>query len=219
MEKSEAIVDTCFLQKVSDGGIIPDNIKTILDELNFIPVAHPYICDHEFSLHSYSKKLIDDGYIRRIDYCEFLKDECDKQLYEGYFFSLHEEMRLFLEAKGGPKQIKKLSFNSEQNIYNTHYQGSSMGDVHMVLMAAFMNLPIILTEDSDIELLSVLAKKRISIGDYNLVIYNAWDLIKRIADSENPQINKKDLVKILNNIGERNKRSELNAIWNSRHSN
>jgi|GEM_PF-1059850 len=217
MEKSEVIVDTCFLQKVSDYGRVPDNIKAIFDELNFRPVVHPYICDHEISLHAFSIKLIDDGYIRKIEYDEFIKDEYERQLYEQYFFMLHEEMRLLLEAKGGLKQLGKLNIKSGQTIYDTHYQGSSMGDVHMVLMASFMDLSIILTEDSDIDLLSVIAKKRISLGTYNLMIYNAWDLVKMIAGRANSKISKKDLVRILLNMGERSKKSELNTIWNSSH--
>lgn len=53
MKKTEAIVDTCFLQKLSSEGKKPENIKTILSQLDFVPVAHPYIIEHELSLKSY----------------------------------------------------------------------------------------------------------------------------------------------------------------------
>ena len=49
MRKTEVIVDTCFLQKLSSEGKAIDNVKRILAELEYIPVVHPYIYEHELS--------------------------------------------------------------------------------------------------------------------------------------------------------------------------
>ena len=98
MEKTEVIVDTCFLQKLSSEGKVIDNIKRVLDELEYIPVVHPYIYEHELSLHSYFVSLVEDGYIKVMGYDEFQKDAIDKQTYEAYYDVLYEEMRLTLEA-------------------------------------------------------------------------------------------------------------------------
>ena len=43
MKKTEVVVDTCFLQKLSSEGKAVDNIKKVLAELEYIPVVHPYI--------------------------------------------------------------------------------------------------------------------------------------------------------------------------------
>ena len=217
MEKIEAIVDTCFLQKLSSEGKNVDNIKKVIDELSFKPVCHPYIATHELKLHSYLQNLLDVGYVREISYSEFIKDEMDKELYEAYYEQLYEDFRLFLEIKGGPKQIERLNLLPGTSIYDLHKQGSSMGDVHMLLMAMFMRLPIILTEDSDVETLSILAKKRIDFDNYTLKIYDAFDLLKEIATKEETSICKKEFKKILNDIGKRKSRSELRKIWNESH--
>ena len=107
MGKTEVIVDTCFLQKVSSEGKEIGNIKKILPELEYIPVVYPYIYEHELSLHSHFQRLVKEGYMRVIDYNEFQKDALDKQFYEAYYEELYEDMRLALEALGGPKQIEK----------------------------------------------------------------------------------------------------------------
>lgn len=124
MEKTEVIVDTCFLQKLSSEGKVIDNIKRVLAELEYIPVVHPYIYEHELSLHSYFVRLVEDGYIKVMRYDEFQKDAIDKQTYEAYYDVLYEEMRLTLEAMNSPKQVEKLCLQKGQTIYNTHKQGS-----------------------------------------------------------------------------------------------
>ena len=217
MTKNEAIIDTCFIEKITSGGSKVENIKLVLEELEYKPVVHPYVAKHEISLHSYSNDLIETGYIRKIEYSEFIPDEDDKLMYEDYFYQVYEDMRQFLEAKGVPKQIEKLVLPKNQDIYSYHRQGSSLGDVHMILMAAFMRLPIILTEDSDIELLRTIAKNRVSLGDFRLDIYNGVELLKKIAANDTPSLTKKDLESILLNMGERSKRSELRAVWNEHH--
>ena len=140
MRKTEVIVDTCFLQKLSSEGKAIDNVKRILTELEYIPVVHPYIYEYELSLYSYFVRLVEEKYIRVISYNEFQKDTADKQTYEDYYDVLYEEMILTLEAMNSPKQIEKLCLHKHkgQTIYNTHKQGSSMGDVHMILMASYL---------------------------------------------------------------------------------
>ena len=74
MGKTEVIVDTCFLQKLSSEGRATDNIKKVLNELEYVPVVHPYIYEHELSLHSYFVRLAGEEYIRVIQYNEFQKE-------------------------------------------------------------------------------------------------------------------------------------------------
>ncbi len=217
MGKTEVIVDTCFLQKLSSEGKSIDNVKKVLAELEYIPVVHPYIYEHELSLYSYYKTLVNEGYMRVIKYGEFQKDAFDKQTYEAYYDVLYEDMRLALEAIGGPKQINKLCLRNGQTIYDTHNQGSSMGDVHMILMAAYLKMPILLTEDSDIELLKDIAKRKMQLGQYSLQILNGVQLIEEIAKKEDSSIDKKELETILKAMGERGHVSEMKTIWNKNH--
>ena len=217
MGKTEVIVDTCFLQKVSSEGKATDNIKKMLAELEYIPVVHPYIFEHELSLHSYLKRLVDEGYIRVIQYNEFQKDASDRQSYEAYYDILYEDMRLALEAMNSPKQVEKLCLHKGQTIYNTHKQGSSMGDVHMILMASYLQKPILLTEDSDIEMLRDIARKRMRLGQYSLQIFSAVELLEEIAQKQDSSISVKEIELILKAMGERNAVSSIKAVWRENH--
>lgn len=216
MAKTEVIVDTCFLQKLSSEGKVTDNIKKVLAELGYSPVVHPYVYTHELSLFSYYEQLVREGYIRVISYDEFQKDPSDKESYEAYYHVLYEDLRLALKASGC-KQIDKLCLHKSQTIYNTHKQGSSMGDVHMILMASYLQMPVILTEDSDIELLRDISKRRMQIGRYSLQIFNGIQLIEEIAKKQDSSLTIKEIETILKAMGERKAVSGMKMLWRKNH--
>ena len=219
MSKKEAIVDTCFFNKLSNDGKNIEAFKKVLVDLDFKPVVHPYIAEKELDVFPHFNKLVEERFIRKAEYNEFIEDEDDAELYEQYFPELYEEMREYLEIKGSKKQIEKLTIPKGRTIYTYRKASMSLGDVHMILMAFFMRLPIILSEDGDIEFLRSVAKRKISSDSYNLDIYNVMDLIKMIAQKEDTTFSKKELKNVVLNVKERPKLAEVNEIWDKSHSN
>ena len=219
MSKKEAIVDTCFFNKLSNNGKNIEAFKKVLVDLEYKPVVHPYIAEKELDVFPQFNKLIEEGFIRKAEYSEFIEDEDDAELYEQYFPELYEEMREYLEIKGSKKRIEKLAIPKGQTIYTYRRAGMSLGDVHMILMAFFMRLPIILSEDGDIEFLRSVAKRKISSNSYNLDIYNVMDLIMMIAQKEDTTFSKKELEKTVLEVKERSRLSEVKRTWNRTHSN
>ena len=219
MSKKEAIVDTCFFNKLSNDGKNIEAFKKVLVDLDYKPVVHPYIAEKELDVFPHFNKLVEEGFIRKAEYSEFIEDEDDAELYEQYFPELYEEMREYLEIKGSKKQIEKLVIPKGQTIYTYRRAGMSLGDVHMILMAFFMRLPIILSEDGDIEFLRSVAKRKISSDSYNLDIYNVMDLIMMIAKKEDATFSKKELEKVVLEVKERARLSEVKQVWNETHSN
>lgn len=219
MSKKEAIVDTCFFNKLSNNGKNIEAFKKVLVDLEYKPVVHPYIAEKELDVFPQFNKLIEEGFIRKAEYSEFIEDEDDAELYEQYFPELYEEMREYLEIKGSKKRIEKLAIPKGQTIYTYRQAGMSLGDVHMILMASFMRLPIILSEDGDIEFLRSVAKRKISSNSYNLDIYNVVDLIMMIAQKEDTTFSKKELEKVVLEVKERVRLSEVKQAWNETHSN
>ncbi len=219
MSKKEAIVDTCFFNKLSNDGKNIEAFKKVLVDLDYKPVVHPYIAEKELDVFPHFNKLVEEGFIRKAEYSEFIEDKDDAELYEQYFPELYEEMRAYLEIKGSKKQIEKLAIPNGQTIYTYRRAGMSLGDVHMILMAFFMRLPIILSEDGDIEFLRSVAKRKISGDSYNLDIYNVIDLIMMIAQKEDTTFSKKELEKVVLEVRERARLSEVKQAWNETHSN
>lgn len=204
---------------MSNNGKNIEAFKKVLVDLEYKPVVHPYIAEKELDVFPQFNKLIEEGFIRKAEYSEFIEDEDDAELYEQYFPELYEEMREYLEIKGSKKRIEKLAIPKGQTIYTYHRAGMSLGDVHMILMAFFMRLPIILSEDGDIEFLRSVAKRKISSNSYNLDIYNVVDLIMMIAQKEDTTFSKKELEKVVLEVKERARLSEVKQAWNETHSN
>lgn len=219
MSKKEVIVDTCFFNKLSNNGKNIETFKKVLVDLDYKPVVHPYIAEKELDVFPYFIKLLEEGFIRKAEYSEFIEDEDDAELYEQYFSQLYEEMREYLEIKESKKQIEKFVIPKGQTIYTYRRAGMSLGDVHMILMAFFMRLPIILSEDGDIEFLRSVAKRKISSDSYNLDIYNVIDLIMMIAQKEDTTFTKKELEKVMLEVKERARLSEVKQAWRESHSN
>lgn len=215
--QQKAIVDTCLLHKLSADGKNPDYIKKVIDNLGYNPLAHKYVAEQEFELHGYLKKLLDEGFIEVVEYEEFLDSDFSRKLYEQQFIDIYNELRDYLKNKGGTKQMPELRIPTGHTIYDYHMHGSSMGDVHMILMASFMRLPVFLSEDSDIALLRDIAKRRLSISSYQLNIYNTMDLLRLIAVNSNADISHKEFENIVKQTGERSNWKDLNSIWNENH--
>lgn len=217
MNKKEVIVDTAFLEKLSCDGKNLETFKKVLSDLDYKPVAHPYIAANELDMHSYFDKLVAEGFVRVADYNEFLCDDEDKTLYKSYFVDIHNTLREYLEAKGGKKQIEKLVLPPGQTVFTYRKASMSLGDVHMILMAFFAGMPIILTEDSDIDMLRSITKRKMGSERYTLNIYSAVDLLIMIAKKEETVFEKSDLVKIVKSIGERVHQSDVKQAWNITH--
>ncbi len=214
MCKKEAIVDTCFFNKLSSEGKHVEDMKQVLDELEYKAIVPPYIWQHEMDVFPYFDKLVRDGYVRKVEYDEFLK-EGDKELYTFYFKELHGMLVDRLEV-GEKKNILRLPEPLPIDLFHYFKAKMSLGDVHMILMASFMDVPVIFTEDSDIDLLKTIAKNRLSYQDHELKIYSCIDLIKEIASKENSNISRKGLKEIVKHIGARNKWQDVVAVIEGR---
>lgn len=219
MNKKEVLVDTVFLEKLSCDGKNLETFKKVLSDLEYKPVVHPYIAANELDMHSYFDRLVAEGFIRVAQYSDFLCDDDDRALYEAYFLDIHNTLREYLEATGGKKQLEKLVLPTGQDVFTYRKAAMSLGDVHMILMAFFTGIPIILTEDTDIDVLRSITRRKMGSETYALEIYSAVDVLIMIAKKEETIFEKSDLVDIVKSIGERRHQSDIKQAWNRTHHN
>lgn len=219
MDKTEVIVDTCFFNKLSNEGKNIELLKKVLTDLDYRPVVHPYIAQNELDMYPYFDSLVKEGFVRIVNYDEFIFDEDDEELYKQYFFELHNDLRERLELSGGKKHLKKMSISPKQTIFTYRQANNSLGDIHMILMAFFMQLPVVLSEDADIVELRFLTKRKMSSDSYKLEIFNVMDLLLKIAQKTDTTFTKPELQKAVLEVRERKRLSEIKQAWNEHHKN
>ena len=219
MEKTKAVIDTCFLNKISSDGKHVENLKKVLKELEYMPVVHPYCAEHELNLVDAYKKLIEERYIEVIEYDSFIPTSTHKVMYKKQFEDLFKQLKKFIDSKrNNKKHMPDFDFATE-DIFKTHKAGSSLADVHSVLMAYYLGFPVVLTEDSDISYLKTVSEQKFKLTAYKISIYNALDLIKKIASNPDCGLTKKELEAILVQMDGIKHRADVRAIWGKQHKN
>ena len=87
----------------------------------------------------------------------------------------------------------------------------------MILMAFFTKMPIILTEDTDIDKLRAIAKRKMKSESYALDIHSTVDILIMLAEKEDSVFSKNELVDIVKSIGEKRHQSDIKQAWNRTH--
>lgn len=213
MDKTEVLIDTVFLHKLSSEGKEIEALKQVLSELEFKPIVHPYIAKNELDMFPYVDKLVSEGYIRIASYDEFLFEKSDKDIYCSYFQDIHDDLRKYLDSTAGRKKLDILRLPMGQDIFGYRKAGMSLGDVHMILMASFMKIPVILSDDSDMDILRIIVKKKISYSEYELNILSCIEVLEKIALLKEKNFTKAELLKILKNIGENKNKHIITKAW------
>jgi len=211
MEKTEVLIDTCFVERLTGEGEHIEDFQPIMEALSYSPVVHPYLYEHEF-LRPYQKKLVADGIVSRADYEASLGPKGSYQwiLYEQYFRVLYRKLKARTEAVGR-KSMEDLPDNAD--IFTFRSSKSSLGDGHLMTFAILTGMPVILTEDEDISILQEIAKVNISTDANSLMIYNTKDLILDLAGKEECGIPRKKLKNILKATGNKDAMPEFQEKW------
>lgn len=137
MEENKVALDTDFISKITkyksrDPAAL---FRDIFDVLGKTPVVHQFIAECELMNDKVALSLIEDGVIKVIPYEEFLPENGSEQR------DFYENMFRELNAK-----ITGCSLDEKTNIYERK-AGHSFGEVHTVLMAVELGIPIFYSND------------------------------------------------------------------------
>ena len=213
----EVLVDTSFFEKMTCGGNHVDIFDKMVLEAGYLPVVHPYLAKYELDVRPYFKRLCASDKVRIASYDEFLEDETDRITYVNQFMVIHEELRKVMDTNNSRKHLDKLTLPKGMTVFNYRKAGMSLGDVHMILMAFYTGIPVIFTEDSDIDILRSITRRYISSDNYTLDIMNAVDIIRSDVSSAGFMIEKKELENMVKLIGERHNLADIKTAWKDAH--
>lgn len=198
----KAIIDSCFINKFKDGTDLVDDFFKLMRELNIELFMHPYIAEYELDMFPYIDKLIEQGVFSVISYEVFLPNELYKTMYQSLYIEIYNEFvdRMELINPRKAELMKKL--DADTNVFRTRYSKSSMGDVHMIMLALYEDIPIILSEDNkDLWEAYNIAKPKIEREGYMLNIFKISDVIDILDNDSNCSISHKELKRMRRHFG------------------
>lgn len=185
----EAVIDTDLLNKITQAPNIRDGKELFLRtmrELNVIPVTHYYLAEREMQVcNRIATELIAEGHIKVYQKEDFIPDRETEEEYAGFF-------RKWYNYLNPGERIRK-----DIDIFTLKKSGHSMGEIHALLMARYMNLKILMSDDLDAKWL-VENREMSGIQVYDLVdIYTiigqraektiTLSEVENIIRSENPR--------------------------------
>ena len=191
------LLDTCFLERFKKNSALSEDLNILINEAGFELLVHPYVYENEMSVLAYAKPLFEKDYCRVVKYDEFIPDDLFREYYKSIFLKIYNEFYDRLMAMGSLKAEKMKRLEDDSDIFSVRYAGSSIGDVHLVLMALFMGVPIILSEDNnDMRMIYDIASSRINSGSFQLIMYQVSDVVELIRNKDNRTISGKELKRL-----------------------
>lgn len=200
MEKTEAVLDSDFLQgilKYSSG----EFLKQLMDELNVRPVVHSYVAEVELQYCTEAQQLINSGYIRKVDYSEYLLTESDRVLYNETVWEL---LDLFDEKELPPPKYRDV-FRPD-----FRYTEHSIGEILSELMAKYMRLPLFASNDGGAKRI---AQAKINSARYTLKVKNLSELLQQVGSCEN-KLKWKDVKAVLREERWKKEKEKIHPLWN-----
>ena len=124
------------------------------------PCIHKYIADSELLLNPFIQEKIKKNDIRIIDFPEILKEDDIQIYYESLFFEYYK----FLRGK-----------DFIGDVFKSRKAGESYGEIHSLITALFLGIPIFLSNDNGAKLLT--DKKINTQNNINVQVISGFDFL------------------------------------------
>lgn len=201
MSKKEVVLDCDFLSSLLENTSI-DFFKQVMDELVVSPVVHSYVADEELKYCSEAQDLIKEGYIRKIEYREYLHSDLQREQYNQAVWYI---MDIINDDELPPQEY--------QNVFREgfSYKNHSIGEVLSELMAKELGLELFASNDFDAK---SIANRHINCTYYALKVRNLAEIFYEIGHRENG-LKWKDIKAALRDEHNRWKRDrdKLRSLW------
>ena len=197
----KAIIDTCFFEKFYKNAKLQEDFYILINEAGFELLLNPYVFEYELSMKSYIEKMINDGFVKVCKYDDFITEEHIRLYYTGLFVSIYNEFYENMKVLNPKKAEKMVELENDVDVFTKRAAGASLGDVHIILMALFMEIPIILSEDSDMAEIYRIARNKFDSDKFKLMVYKVEDVIEYIKGKAGHKIIDKELRRIKRAFG------------------
>lgn len=187
METITAVLDADFIQKIASIQKASPNVlyDKLMADLNCNPVVHPFVFEYELFACSLAQQKVREALLRVVEYNEFIKTDMQRQIYIHTFVDAY---RLVTFEKYGQERVPPTDI-FERCASNDY------GEIHSVLMAASLGIPIFYSNDHSSQGLC----QRFAHG--GVETYNMSEVCEQLMATEGTQTTNKECKFLMNNGG------------------
>jgi len=175
--KERVVVDTDFCKMITEKNGRPSDsklFKSIFTTLNLQPVLHQFVYEKELFDNPVIGSLVNSGFIEVINYdnVDFIPEEWMKDHYRGIFSEFY-------------KFMNGCDFPVECDVFTFRKAHSNLGEIHSLILAQFMNIPVFMSDDNGAK---KLAEQKMDTKSFLVKVENLCDVfckIKRLGKSNN----------------------------------
>ena len=155
--------------------------SNICKSLGVTPVIHTFVLNEELLTNKAIKELVSEQFIKVIEYTDFIIDEVFKRQYTDTFVDFYK----FMNGVDIEKKFETITkHNSQKN----------MGEIHSLILAQYMNIPIFMSNDGGAK---TLAAVKINTQAYQIIVKNVCDVFCDIKTKGTIKIERKVVKAIL----------------------
>lgn len=145
--------DFCNILLKNDNNI--SFFKSIFEILIINPAIHIYVFDNELFHNNSIKALVNENYIKILNYNDFLKDDVDRVSYQQSFYDYY----LFMNNE----KLDNL------NIFTYRKSEYNLGEIHSLITAQICKIPVFISNDKGAK---ELAYNRINSTAFQIIVKN-----------------------------------------------
>lgn len=154
-----------------------DNIsffKAIFDILDKKPAIHIYIFKHELLNNIHIQTLVQESFIKIIEYDDFLASDFDKHSYTIAF----EDFYMYINGK----ELNNF------NIFMDRRAKHNLGEIHSLITAQYLNIPLFMSNDKGAK---ELANSKINTDAFKVDVQNIIEVVERCKSIEPNKLDNK----------------------------
>lgn len=168
--KERVVVDTDFCKMITEKEGKPSDsklFKAIFETLDLQPVFHEFIYKNEVFDNPIIIELVENGFIEVIKYDDFIPENWMKEQYKDTFCDFY-------------KFMNGVSFPDKADVFSFRKAHSNLGEIHSLILAHFMNIPIFMSNDNGAK---SLAEQKINTSSYSIDVESLCDVFCKIKQS------------------------------------
>ncbi len=182
--ENRVVVDSDFCNVLAPGiNLLEEKnfIRDIFDSLQKKPLVHTFVFNQELLTNQVIKELVTEDYIEVIEYTAFLPAEIFKIQYTETFADFYN----FMNGETITKTFTEIT---------KHRAKKNMGEIHSLILAQYMNIPIFMSNDTGAK---ILAKSKVNTQSFSVIVKNVGEVFLDIKLQGISKINKKAVRSIL----------------------